>query len=139
MAGYEPRYALAVAAVLIVALAGAGCENGMASRLVPTAPGSSTANTPKTFVISGVVSEAAPSNRRIAGARIQVITSPHTFSDDNGAFTLPGVSAGRAFVEVTKDGYQTYEQQIVVANDMQMTITLAPVATPATSAAAATR
>jgi Carboxypeptidase regulatory-like domain len=124
------------AAVLIGVLAGAGCEQAAASRLNPAAPSGSTASTPKTFVISGVVREAAPGNGPIAGARIQVIASPHTFSDEHGAFTLSGVSAGRALLEVTKDGYRTSEQQIVVANDMQMTITLAAAASAATAAAA---
>jgi carboxypeptidase family protein len=136
MAGYERhRYSIPAVLVLMSALACAGCEKGAASRMNPAAPSSSMASAPKTFVISGIVLE--PSGRPIAGARIQVIASPHTFSDEHGGFTMPGVSAGRELLEVTKDGYQSSEQQIVVANDMQMTITL--VAMPSASAAAVIR
>jgi hypothetical protein len=137
MAAYERRFSFVTAAALITAIAGCACERMPASRVNPAAPSSSSDSTPRTFVISGVVVEPAPGVRPIAGARVQVIVSPHTFSDDRGAFTLPGVAAGRAILEVSKDGYQTSEQQVVVANDMQLAITLTPAVATTASAAPA--
>jgi len=139
MATDERRFSFVAVAALIAAIAGSACERMPASRVNPAAPTSSADSTPRTFVISGVVAEPAPGGRPIAGARVQVIVSPHTFSDDHGAFTLPGVPAGRAILEVSKDGYQASELQLVVGNDMQLAITLAPAGATTASAAPAVR
>ena len=48
---------------------------------------------PRTFTVSGTVAEAAPNVRPIAGARIQIVGGDHTFSDDRGAFAIPGLPA----------------------------------------------
>ena len=112
--------------VVAAALGGSACEKAAAARLSPLEPSASTDAAAKTFRIAGSVTDAM-SAQPIAGARVQIIVSPHTFSDDRGAFMLVGVASGRSLLEVTKDGYQLFERQIVVDDDMQMTVTLSPV------------
>ena len=68
---------------------------------------------PRTFTMSGVVTEVAPNVRPLAGVRVQIVGGGYTVSDDRGAFAIPGVSAGRILLEFTKDGYQTLETEIV--------------------------
>jgi len=82
---------------------------------------------PRTFTMSGTVAEAAPNVHPIAGARIQIVGGDHTFSDNRGVFAIPGLPAGRTLVEFSKDGYQTLETEVVLANDdAQLTIKLYP-------------
>jgi carboxypeptidase family protein/Big-like domain-containing protein len=82
---------------------------------------------PRTFTMSGAVAEAAPNVRPIAGARIQIVGGDHTFSDDHGMFAIAGLPAGRTLVEFSKDGYQTLETEVVLANsDTQITVNLHP-------------
>jgi Carboxypeptidase regulatory-like domain/Bacterial Ig-like domain (group 2) len=82
---------------------------------------------PRTFTMGGTVAEAAPNVRQIAGARVQIIGGGHTFSDDRGAFAITGLPAGRTMVEFSKDGYQTFENEVVLGNsDTQLTVNLYP-------------
>src|SRR5262245_27212149 len=81
---------------------------------------------PQTYSFTGVVAELAPKVHGIAGARVQIVVGPHTFSDTNGVFSLYGLPAGRTILEVTKDGYVTYSNQIVIDRDVQMQINLYP-------------
>jgi len=81
---------------------------------------------PQTYSFTGVVAEIAPNVHGIAGARVQIVVGPHTISDVNGVFSIYGLPAGRAILEVTKDGYVTYSNQIVIDRDLQMQINLYP-------------
>ena len=89
---------------------------------------------PKTFTMSGVVAEVWPNVGQIAGARVQIIGGDHTLTNDHGVFAIPGVSAGRTLVEVSKDGYQIFETEIVLVDgNPPLTFNLYP--TPPKSAA----
>jgi hypothetical protein len=82
---------------------------------------------PKTFTMTGVVSEVAPNVHGIAGARVQIVGGDHAFSDDHGAFTIPGVSEGRTLIEVTRDGYQIFDTETVLLDHgPPLTINLYP-------------
>jgi hypothetical protein len=82
---------------------------------------------PRTFTITGAIAEVAPNVRQIAGARVQIVGGNHTFSDDRGLFAIPGLPPGRALVEFSKDGYQTFETDVVVADgDNKLSINLYP-------------
>jgi hypothetical protein len=83
---------------------------------------------PQTFTLSGVVAEIAPNVRPIAGTRVQIIGGYHTFSDDHGAFAIPGVSAGRTLIEFSKDGYAISEVDVIIEGDTQLTVNLHPTA-----------
>jgi hypothetical protein len=87
---------------------------------------------PPAFTLSGAVMAGAPTGGPIVGARVQLLTidDNHTFSDANGIFAL-SIAPGRMILEVTKAGYQTYSNEIVIDRDTQLTVTLSltPVAT----------
>jgi hypothetical protein len=83
-----------------------------------------TVSLPANFTVTGIVTEAGPNGQRIAGARVQVVGGSHTFTDAQGTFTLADTPAGRAILEVTKDGYQMYSNELTVNQDLQVTITL---------------
>jgi hypothetical protein len=93
---------------------------------------------PVTFTMSGVVAEIAPNVRQIGGARVQVVGGDHTFSDDRGAFAIPGVSAGRNLIEFAKDGYQTFETEIVFVEGNILTVNLYPTPPKGTDGVSAT-
>ncbi len=78
----------------------------------------------RTFTVSGVVTEPAPGLRAVAGARVQIVGGGFTMTDDQGRYSLEGVPEGRELIEVSKQGYATYEQEIVVSGDMQYPVTL---------------
>jgi hypothetical protein len=82
------------------------------------------------FTLNGTVTTADSVAHPIAGARVQIVLGPYAFSDDHGSFTLANVPSGRAIVEVTRAGYQTYTNEIDVDNDRQLAITLSPVLVP---------
>ena len=73
-----------------------------------------------------LVLEAPPNVQRIVGARVQVVVSDHTFSDAQGMFSLLKVPFGRVILEVTKDGYQTLSNELIVDRDLSLGITLYP-------------
>jgi hypothetical protein len=75
---------------------------------------------PTTFTLNGIVSENAPNGSRVAGARVQIVTGPFAYTDDLGWFTLRGVPSGRAIIEVTKDGYQIWSNEIVIDHDNEV-------------------
>jgi len=79
---------------------------------------------PQTFTLRGLVGEAVPFPQAIVGARIQLSAGAHAFTDELGAFTLAGILPGRAIIEVTKDFYQTWTDEIEITADTQLSITL---------------
>jgi hypothetical protein len=81
---------------------------------------------PQKVTVSGVVTEPAPSQRPVAGARVQIIAGPFTTTDDQGRYTLTAVPEGRELIEVSKIGYDTFDQEIVVSGDTSYAVTLAP-------------
>jgi len=81
---------------------------------------------PRKVAVSGVVTEPAPGQRPVAGARVQIIGGPFTTTDDQGRYTLTAVPEGRELIEVSKTGYQTYEQEIQVSGDTSYPVTLVP-------------
>lgn len=92
---------------------------------------------PRTFTVSGVIAEVAPNARPIVGARVQIGVD-HTFSDDRGAFAFAGIVAGRTIIEVSKDGYQTWADEIVIDHDTQQTVNLYPTPPKNTNGVSAT-
>ena len=84
------------------------------------------ASAPRTFTLSGMVAEVGPNARPIVGARVQIVVGSHTFSDDRGAFAISGLPAGRTIYEVTKDGYEIFETDVVIKGDTQLNIKLYP-------------
>jgi hypothetical protein len=129
MVGPPEVRAAVVAFALAAAIAAAACEEPAAARMVPAIPTSPAAGATKTFAVRGVVVDAASSANPVSGARVQIVGSVHTFSDDRGAFSLANVAAGRAFLEVTKTGYQPAEQMISIDTDLGVTVTLIPLST----------
>jgi hypothetical protein len=82
---------------------------------------------PRTYTMSGAVAEAAPNVRPIAGALVQIVGWDHAFTDDHGVFAIAGLPPGRTLVEFSKDGYQTLETEVMVANgDPQVPVSLYP-------------
>jgi hypothetical protein len=96
-------------------------------------PGSTHATVvmPKSYTLSGAVTEPAPSLRPVVGARVQVMTGSFATTDAQGKYSIASVTEGRQLIEVSKDGYQTFEQEVVICGDMQFNVTLAPVQTMA--------
>ena len=91
----------------------------------------------RAFTISGVVSEAAPNARPIAGVRVQLLPGGFVSSDDKGAFAISAVPPGRALIEFSKDGYEPFETDVVLVDrDVQLPATLYP--TPPKNAAGVT-
>jgi hypothetical protein len=88
-------------------------------------------NLPPTFTLTGLILEAGPGARSITGARVQILEAGHTFSDEQGAFSLPGTPRGRTIIEVSKAGYRTWSNVIVVDHDAEFTISLSPANTVA--------
>lgn len=84
------------------------------------------ASLPQTFTLSGVVVEIAPTTRPIAGARIQIIGGDHAFSNDQGVFAISGVAAGRTLIEVSKDGYEIFEANVIIDPDIELRLNLYP-------------
>jgi Carboxypeptidase regulatory-like domain/Bacterial Ig-like domain (group 2) len=82
------------------------------------------------FTVTGAVSEGAQGQRPVAGARVQIVGGSFTTTDDQGRFTLSGVPEGRELIEVSKQGYETFEQEIVVTGDMTYPVVLVPAAAP---------
>jgi hypothetical protein len=86
-----------------------------------------TVSSPQMFTLSGIVASAQPNSKALDGARIQVFsgTTDHTMSDSQGLFAL-GVVAGRAVVEVSLSGYQTWSAEVVIGGDTKLLIVLSP-------------
>ena len=95
---------------------------------------------PKTYALTGVVAEVAPHVQPIAGARVQIVGggAGFTTSDANGVYSIAGLPAGRNIIEVTKDGYQTYDNEITVSADTQLQVNLFPTPPKDASGASAT-
>lgn len=86
-----------------------------------------------TFSISGIVTTPAPNPQPIEGVRVQIIVGDHTTTDANGAYKLSGFPAGKAILEFSKDGYQTYENEVTfVDRNLQLNVTLNPTTTSGT-------
>ena len=75
---------------------------------------------PVKFTLNGIVRENAPNGSPVAGARVQIVGGPFAYTDDQGWFTLRGVPSGRAIIEVTKDGYQIWSDEIVIDHDNEV-------------------
>ncbi len=92
------------------------------------------------FSISGIVTTPAPNPQPIEGVRVQIVVGDHTFTDVNGAYTLSGFPSGKAILEFSKDGYQTYENEVTfVDRNLQLNVTLNPVTTSGTGSVAVSR
>jgi hypothetical protein len=80
------------------------------------------------FALAGVVREVGLNGRAIVGAHVRILDGSGAFriTDGSGAFAFSGMPAGRLLFEITKDGYQVWETEIVLDRDMQLTITLSP-------------
>jgi hypothetical protein len=86
---------------------------------------------PKTFALTGVVQDLAHGGSAIASARVHLLSGPMTsvITDDHGEFAFSGLPAGRVLVEVTKEGYQVWETEIVILDhDQEITVPLQPAA-----------
>ena len=81
--------------------------------------------------VTGRVVEAGPDARPVAGARVQILEFSNTTSDDRGAFVIRGVPRGRAIIEVSKAGYETWSNMLDLENDVDVTATLTPTAAAA--------
>lgn len=78
------------------------------------------------FVVSGKVSD-AQSNETLAGANIILIGSNQaTSSRLEGGFEFRKVKAGNYRIKVSYVGYETFEQQVAVNEDIQLHIELTP-------------
>jgi hypothetical protein len=86
---------------------------------------------PTTVAVTGRVVEAGPDARPVAGARVQILEFSNTTSDDRGAFVIRGVPRGRAIIEVSKAGYDTWSNMLDLENDVDLTATLTPTAAAA--------
>jgi hypothetical protein len=78
--------------------------------------------------VTGRVVEAGPDARPVAGARVQILEFSSTTSDDRGAFVIRGVPRGRAIIEVSKAGYETWSNMLDLENDEDLTVSLTPMA-----------
>jgi hypothetical protein len=76
---------------------------------------------PDKFTLNGVVRENGIDGAAVDGARVQIVIGPFVYTDGQGAFALRGVASGRAILEVTKDGYQVWSNEILVDHDMEVT------------------
>jgi hypothetical protein len=83
---------------------------------------------PTTAAVTGRVVEAGPDARPVAGARVQILEVNNTLSDERGAFELRGIPKGRAIIEVSKAGYETWSNMLDIENDVDLTVALTPMA-----------
>jgi hypothetical protein len=84
---------------------------------------------PKTFAVSGVVHEIAPNVRPILGAAVRILSRSlaPVMTTDQGSFAFPALPAERMLIEVTKDGYQVWESEIVIVDrNVQLMVSLYP-------------
>jgi hypothetical protein len=98
---------------------------------------------PKTFALSGVVREIAPNVQPISGATVRILSGSTTpdVTTDQGTFAFSAVPAGRVLIEISKDGYQVWESEVVIVDrDAQLTASLYPIpARDATGVSASAR
>lgn len=80
--------------------------------------------TPKLFTLTGFVTDAA-TKKALGGVRVQLIGGGSTQTDANGSFGL-ALKEGRALVEFSKTGYDTFERDVTVSGDTQMLVSLTP-------------
>jgi hypothetical protein len=78
-------------------------------------------------VVSGIVMEAPPNAKPIAGARVQIVGGDHVFTDAQGAFSVAAAGFGPMILVVSKDGYQLFSNEYVLDRDLRLDITLYPV------------
>jgi hypothetical protein len=81
---------------------------------------------PTTATVTGRVVEAGPDGRPVSGARVQILEFGNTTTDDRGAFAIRGIPKGRAIIEVSKAGYETWSNMLDLENDTDLTVTLTP-------------
>jgi hypothetical protein len=84
---------------------------------------------PKSFALSGVVHEIAPNVRPMAGATVRILSGSiaPVVTNDQGSFAFSALPAGRTLIEVTKDGYQVWESEIVIVDrNVQIMVSLYP-------------
>lgn len=82
---------------------------------------------PRTFLLSGAITDTSSQGLPVAGARVQVFADgmEHVVSDAQGRFAVR-VAAGSVIVEVTKDGYQTWSALVEIAGDTTLAVVLSP-------------
>jgi hypothetical protein len=81
------------------------------------------------FPLTGLVMASGLNGGPIAGAEVRILESEingnPALTAANGAFAFPGLAVGRHLIEVTKDGFQTVEMEVVVTDGaVQTTVTL---------------
>lgn len=83
---------------------------------------------PRMYILSGSVTSSQPNGRQVEGARIQIFSgvTDHTVSDTQGLFAM-SVLTGRAVVEVSMDGFQTWSSEIFIFGDTDLTVVLSPI------------
>lgn len=86
------------------------------------------------FTLSGVVREAGPGGLPIEGARVQNLTGgDHAFSDAQGDYALAGLVPGETIIEVTRAGYQTWSNELVIVGSGTLDIAMSPIAASITA------
>jgi hypothetical protein len=85
---------------------------------------------PAVFTLRGVVREAGVGGLPVGGARVQILSgnNDHAFSDDFGEFMLAGITAGETIIEVTRPGYASWSNEIVITGNSTLNVTLSPLA-----------
>jgi hypothetical protein len=76
------------------------------------------------LTLTGVVTEGTADGPPVLGARVTVIPAPFTLTDERGMFTLTNVPAGRAVIEVSKDGYDVLSTDVTLEGDTHLALVL---------------
>lgn len=73
---------------------------------------------PRSYALSGVVTEVAPNARPVANAVVRILGGgvPSVTTNEQGAFRFSSVPQGRVLVEVSKDGYLAWEGDETITN-----------------------
>ena len=83
-----------------------------------------TVSMPKTYTVSGVVTDAA-TGAPLANVRVQLLGgSPEATTDAHGKYTLYNVPSGRNLIEFTAAGYDVTEKDAAVADDITLSVSL---------------
>lgn len=95
---------------------------------------------PKIYALHAVVQEVAPNAKPIAGAHARILDGSHEATSDNaGTFTLTDLPAATYLLEVTRDGYDVWESEVVITDrDIQVSVDMYPTAPKDSSGATAT-
>lgn len=81
---------------------------------------------PETFVIKGQVIDAQTTNV-LANAEVTVVGKDiSAMTDQEGKFKLNTLPAGTYTLKVTLEGYQTWEKNLTLEEDTELTVKLKP-------------